>query len=225
VLCFSVDSSPIQVFDYNGDYLHPFKINGGPQADSIGVASLAIDEQDRMYLADEMGVRILCCNLSGDYVSGFSILDGLKDKVRREQMLGAIHLDGDLIYVSTPMIGSVYCYNKQGTLVKMVGRNGGGYGELAFPTAVSTDVQGNVLVLDKHRHMVISYDSTGKVNGEFGGLGRNPGWFYHPTAMLVDTRNRVWVAQGFRNLLQVLQLPLPEETAPAPKERTIVVDR
>ena len=120
----------------------------------------------------------------------FPVLTDLKEKVRREQVLGSLSLQGDQLLLPAPMIGSVYCYDKQGTLVKTVGMSGGGYGELAFPIAVSTDIQGNVLVLDKHRHTVVSYDGAGKVNGEFGGMGSGPGWFYHPIFLLADARNR-----------------------------------
>jgi DNA-binding beta-propeller fold protein YncE len=224
ILSMLVNGSSIQVFDYNGDYLYPFVIQGGPDSDSLAIGSLVIKDQDRMFLTDELGGRIITCNLSGDYVNEFPIFQDLKDNLRREQMLGAIHLDGDLIYIPLPMLGSVYCYNTQGSLVTVVGQSGAGYGELSFPLAVSTDLNHNVLVLDKHRHTVVSYDSTGRVNGEFGGMGKDPGWFYHPIDIMVDARNRVWVTQGFNNMVQVLQLPAEVESAPSQMESTIVVD-
>jgi tripartite motif-containing protein 71 len=218
-----VDGHPLQIFDYNGEYIKWFDFRGGPALDSVSFSSLVIDDQEHMFLADEKGGRVLSYDLSGDYRMEFPLFPELKEKLRREQVLGAIYEDGQLIYVPVPMLGSVYCYDKQGTLVKEVGRFGGGYGELAFPVSVSTDIQGNVLVLDKHRHTVISFDSTGNVNGEIGGMGSEIGWFYHPIFLSTDNRNRIWVAQGFHNLVQVLQLPVGEETTPAQMEKTVVV--
>jgi DNA-binding beta-propeller fold protein YncE len=223
VLCTPVEGHPLQVFDYNGDYLNSFAFHGGPSLDSVSFNSFVIDDQEQMFLADEKGGRILSYDLSGDYKMEFPLFSGLNEKLRREQVLGAIYEDGSLIYVPAPMLGSVYCYDKLGALVKVVGRTGGGYGELAFPISVSTDIQGNVLVLDKHRHTVISFDSTGNVNGEIGGMGSGPGWFYHPIFLSTDSRNRIWVVQGFNNLVQVLQLPGEEEVAPAQMEKTVVV--
>ena len=93
------------------------------------------------------------------------------------------------------MVGSVYCYDTEGTLVKTVGHQGGTYGTLSLPIAASLDSSGNLLVLDKHRHTVVGYDSSGRVIGEIGGRGSSPGWFYHPISLLVDSQDRIWVTQ------------------------------
>ncbi len=95
---------------------------------------------------------------------------------------------------------------------------------MSFPIATASDMLGNVLVLDKHRHTIISFSAEGQVNGEIGGMGTGPGWFYHPTSLLVDEQNRIWVAQGFNNLVQALQLPQGLEPEPVPEENVIVVD-
>jgi DNA-binding beta-propeller fold protein YncE len=223
VLAYSLAGKGLLKFDYNGDYLGVFEFHGGPDTSSFNLSSISLDSQDRLFLADNLGLRVLSYDLAGNFISAFSIFNDLNAEGREEQVLGNLTVSGDSLYLPVPMMGCVYCFDKMGNMVKTYGYTGGGYGQLSFPIAAGLDQQGNVLVLDKHRHTIVSYNSTGIVNGEIGGMGLGPGWFYHPLSLLVDTQNRVWVAQGFNNLVQVLQLPVPQAPALPLPENTIVV--
>jgi len=199
----------IQVFDYNGDYLYPFPLHGGPDPVETDIISIAADSADLIYLLDDRGQRILTYDANGKFCSQISLFGDLTEKDRGEQVLGNLSVSHDMIYIPAPMIGSVYCYRMDGTLVRMIGQKGGAYGELSFPIAISEDSKGNMLVLDKHRHSIVAYDSQGKPIGEIGGKGTGSGWFYHPMSMVIDSRDRIWVAQIFQNRIQVLQLSEP----------------
>ena len=202
----------IQVFDYNGDYLYPFTIAGNPDDSAIDVVSLAIDEQDVIYILDNHQQKVLICDLSGRLLSDIQLFREMDPKEREEQALGNLYLSDDHIYVPAPMVGSVYCYSKDGSFIKMIGQKGGAYGELSFPVAISKDSKGNYLVLDKHRYTIVGYDNQGIPIGEFGGKGVRPGWFYHPNSMVIDTSNRIWITQVFLNRIQVLQITPPSES-------------
>jgi DNA-binding beta-propeller fold protein YncE len=202
----------IQVFDYNGDYLYPFVLTGNPDAAAIDMVSLAIDEQDVVYILDNHQQQVLICDLTGHFLSEIQLFADMNSKDRGEQALGNLYVSDDQICVPAPMIGSVYCYKKDGSFVKMIGQKGGAYGELSFPVAISKDSQGNYLVLDKHRYTIVEYDDGGMPIGEFGGKGIGPGWFYHPISMIIDSSDRIWVAQIFLNRIQVLQLAPPGES-------------
>jgi len=199
----------IQVFDYNGNYLYPFAVHSGPDAVQTDIVSMATDNEDQIYLLDGGGQRILIYDVGGEFLSQISLFAELTEKERGEQVLGNLSVLEDMIYVPAPMIGSVYCYAKKGTFIKMIGQKGGAYGELSFPIAISADSRGNMLVLDKHRHSIVAYDNQGKPIGEMGGKGTGSGWFYHPISMVIDTKDRIWVAQIFQNRIQVLQLSEP----------------
>ena len=54
---------------------------------------------------------------------------------------------------------------------------------------------------------MICFDAAGKVTGEFGGYGVSAGWFFYPISMVIDSENRIWVAQVFQNLVQAFKLP------------------
>ncbi|RJP77760.1 MAG: hypothetical protein C4524_07670 [Candidatus Zixiibacteriota bacterium] len=224
VLGSPVQGSFLQVFDYNGDYLGPFRFHGGPDSGSFELNSLALDRDNRLHILDCRGGRVLTYDLSGRFLHQFSFLKELGADPDRELTLGSLAVYGDRLLIPAPMAGTVLCYTTLGASVGAFGYRGGGYGELSFPVAAAMDGRGNVLVLDKHRHTIIGFDSYGKIIGEYGGMGTGPGWFYHPNAMLVDARDRVWVAQGLNNRIQVLQLPGAEERAPRETTGPVVVD-
>ena len=213
VLGSSNSGKTICVFDYNGDFLHRFEFNGGPDRESIDIGNIVIDLNDRMFILDFKGKRILAYGVNGDFISEFPILENLKEKIRQEQVFGNLYTNGDLLYIPAPAIGSIYCYEKTGKFVRMIGHKGGAYGELSFPVAVSLDSHGNIFVLDKHRHTIVYYDSNIKVLGEIGGRGVSPGWFYHPQSMIVDSQDRVFVAQVFQHKVQVFQINHSTEPA------------
>jgi hypothetical protein len=217
------EGSYVHVFDYNGEYLRPLIFEDHADVGGFTISSLVIDGADQLYIMDGHECRILCFDLTGRFISQIPLMPQASPEDRRDQTLGSLSLYGDLFLVAMPMIRTVVCVGQDGGPVKAVGFPGGGYGELSFPIAAAMDGQGNTLVLDKHRCLIVSYDPQGKVNGEIGGMGNQPGWFYHPIAMVVDKQDRIWVAQGLNNLVQALQLPAPAE-APPTSTQTIVVD-
>jgi DNA-binding beta-propeller fold protein YncE len=223
VLCYPLVGKGLLKFDYNGDYLGVFEFHGGPDTSSFNLSSMAVDAADRLFLVDNKGYRVLSYDFSGNFLSEFPIFKDLNTVSLNEQVLGNLAVSGDYLYMPVPMMGCVYCFDRMGNMSKTYGHEGGGYGELSFPIAAGLDQQGNVLVLDKHRHTIVRYNSLGIANGEFGGMGLGPGWFYHPLTLLVDPQNRVWVAQGYNNQVQVLQFPVLEEPALPVPENTVVV--
>jgi sugar lactone lactonase YvrE len=205
-LCTFSGGRRVQIFDYNGEFIGTLEVHGGPVSGPFQISSLVIDERDRLNLLDDFQKRVVSCELDGTTLSEFPLFPDLEERRRQEQIIGNLTIHGNHLYIPLPMVGSVYCYDTEGTLVKTVGHQGGTYGMLSFPIAASVDTSGNLLVLDKHRHTVVGYDSSGRVLGEIGGRGSSPGWFYHPISLLVDSRDRLWVTQIFRNRIQVLGL-------------------
>jgi sugar lactone lactonase YvrE len=209
VLGSSLEGKPVQVFDYNGRYLRPFEFQGSPGERPSDLKNIVIDSDNHLFVLDEEGKRILSFSVNGDFRYEFPILEQLDKKLREEEVLGNLSLYGDTFYIPASSIGSIYCYSKKGSFVRMLGNKGGAFGELSFPISVSEDAVRNIFVLDKHRHTVICYDRTGKVIGEFGGRGISDGWFYYPISMIIDSMNRIWVAQVFQNSVQAFSLPEP----------------
>ncbi len=224
VLGSAIPESPIIVFDYNGEYLHPLKFQGGPDLSSIAMTSLVMDGTNRLFILDENGARILSYDCLGDFISEIALMPESSAEERDRQVWGKLALAGEDILLPAPLDGTVYCYGRDGNLKRAFGHRGDGYGEFSFPIAAAADAQQNIYALDKHKGLIIGFSQTGKVLGELGRYGLGPGYFYHPIALLADDVGRLWVAQGYKDLVQVFQLSAPAEIIPLAPQEPVVVD-
>ncbi len=202
----SSQGAKILAYDFDGAFLN--RVNLGIPEDGVPVEpkSIAIDEQNRLFVLDETNVRICSADLSGALHGVFPLLSGLSEKERHELVFGAVRVDGDNLLVPVSSLGSIYLYGVDGTFRKAIGHQGSTPGELAFPVAAAVN-DGVLLVLDKHRFVVSCFDLAGRFLGEFGGQGASPGWFYHPTFLDVDRLGQVYVGQVFLNRVQVCRIP------------------
>lgn len=192
-------------FDFDGVFLNDVDLDT-PDGPVTRIESIAIDGEDNFYVLDRENVRICVYRQSGEFANAFPLIADLEEKVRREQVFGAIDVSGGAIYVPVPTLGSVLVHAPDGALVRSIGHAGNNVGELNFPVSVAIQDE-LVMVLDKHRFNVVCFTLGGKFLGEFGGKGLSPGWFYHPTILELGDRDQVYVGQMFHNKIQICRVP------------------
>ena len=196
----------IFVFDYDGLYLDEFELMTPGNLDHLNIEAIAFDD-DLLYALDNSSPRIIVFDTGGNYIREFPILTEISEDEKSEISLISIVIDDDEIFIPVPMLGTVYRYDLKGNLLCLIGHQGTTMAELNFPVSVSVTDDNMVLVLDKHRFLVVCFTRDGRFLGEFGGKGMNPGWFYHPSWMDVDINNRVYIGQIFGNKIQICDLP------------------
>lgn len=194
-------------FDYDGTYLGPLAITEFAEDSIPDIRSIAVDDNDNLYLLTELGNRVIKVDAQGRYLGQFPVLEDLKSKERAEAVLGAPRIDGDRLYLPASMFGTVYVYSLDGEFIRHIGIQGNNVGELNFPCAVDVINHEIVVVLDKHRFNTLCYSLEGEYLGEFGGMGYSLGWFYHPEFLAVDNLGRSYIGQGLGNRVQVCELP------------------
>lgn len=122
--------------------------------------------------------------------------------------------DGTLM-IPGVTLGRVVRVSADGRVLPGFGVPGAKRGELAFPVAVTVGPEGDVLVLDRMRHVVLIYSENPdakpgmapyRFENEYGRLGYRPGDFYYPTAMVADPDGQVFISQGFEGRVQVYHL-------------------
>jgi len=211
-------------YDYNGTFLRQLSLDSLTDKPQIG--SFSIDNQGRLYCLDEAQIRLIRFSADGAVDKVIPVANDLSEKLRHEMTFGAMTIANDIIYLPASSIGSVYCYDLDGTFIRMIGYQGTKAGELNFPVAVAVTADHLVMVLDKHRYNVLCYTTEGKFLGEFGGKGISAGWFFHPTGLAVDDKQLAYVGQIFNNKIQVCRIPAaiierlaqPHSSVSVPKE-------
>lgn len=210
VLHSSIDGPVISVFNYRGVFLRKVSFEGLPLDVSVIIPTgLVVDKFDNLYVVDDQPSvkRILVFDHENKFLRAFRIMADLDEKQTLESFCGQPFIGPKgTIYVSNPMVGTVYVYSSNGEFLRTIGVKGSGPGKLAFPVAVSLDNQGHVMVLDRMRHNVVVYDLEGRFVSEFGGFGMADGWFYSPNSLAVDPEGRIYVSQIPNNRVQVLKL-------------------
>ena len=89
------------------------------------------------------------------------------------------------------------------TLVRVIGKKGGGNGEFRRPADVAVDSTGRLIVADTNNQRVQILDAQGAFVLAFGSRGKADGQFERPTNVTVDERDNIIVTDRFNNRLQV----------------------
>ncbi len=78
------------------------------------------------------------------------------------------------------------------------------------------------------RHTVLIFDLGGKFMHEFGGLGAGPGWFQYPTALALNKKGNLIVADLFNQRVQILDIrfeySFPTSLAPQKDQSPVIPD-
>ena len=88
--------------------------------------------------------------------------------------------------------------------VRAFGREGSTRGMLSDPRGISVDQLGRVYVADTGNHRIQTFDTDGRVVGEVGGFGWDPGQFNQPVDVCAQTGMNVYVADSENRRIQRL---------------------
>jgi len=106
---------------------------------------------------------------------------------------------------------SIVIYDPKGKKNKRFGKPGILYGQLARPSAVTTDNQGHIFVVSLVRNKILCYDREGEFIEEFGGIGKNYGRFYLPSKIVSDGKDRLYVLENGLKRVQVFRIEFLKE--------------
>lgn len=177
-----------------------------PQPVSVAFAP----EGDRFYLLDQANFRLWIADRQGKVVGSVDLVAGMSDKDAREQILGRVDAYGDTVLVALPMAGKVLLLNRDGKQRGAVGIKGTSPCQAAFPIAGALDDQGNVVILDQQRTLVMVWrPSDNRCLREISGIGSLPGYLYQPADLTLDEQGRITVSQGFDGRVQVFDGGVP----------------
>ncbi len=93
--------------------------------------------------------------------------------------------------------------NREGSLLKYIGKRGTGPGEFNYPAFIWIDDNGDVYVVDSMNFRIQILDSEGNFITSFGKAGDASGYFARPKGVATDSHGNIYVADALYNVIQV----------------------
>lgn len=188
-----------------------YSITGSGNGTLLRPLSVAVDEDNRVYVADSGHARVAVFTSAGRFLFAFN-------KAGNNTMLNpvgvAISPTGD-VYVADRGRKKLWAFTPEGRFIKEIKgpRKPQPQSPVNWaPVAMTFDAQGNLYVTDTLlKHQVLVYSPEGKELVRFGRQGQAPnskdtataGWFWFPDAITLDNEGNIWVADSDNRRLQV----------------------
>ena len=161
----------------------------------VGPYAVAIDEDNRLFVADAGSGLIQAFDLSNRKYNQFSAISGEETLL----MPVALTLADDRIYVADSVLRKVCVFDKNGHFVFSFGSD-----RLKRPAGIAHWQEGQkIYVADAATHTVNVFDERGKFLFEIGARGINAGQFNFPTHLWIDKTGLLYVSDTLNFRVQV----------------------
>jgi DNA-binding beta-propeller fold protein YncE len=147
------ENDRIQVFSPDGKWLRQWGGHGYEPGEFLRPRALAIDEQDRIYVADSCNHRIQVFDINGKLLKMWGSRGAKPGEMAFPYDI-ALGPDKKTLYVCEYGNQRVQKFSLDGKSLGFWGRPGREPGELSNPWALSVDGRGAVSVIDSNNHRV-----------------------------------------------------------------------
>ena len=206
---------PVEL-DFDGLFRREVPLVGLPEGSlEPSLTSIALSPRgDRLYAADVANLRLWVADRDGRVLGSADLGEGLEEDRRRDLILGHVDAYDDRVLLAVTSLGQIWIYSLDGESRGFVGQMGGSRCQLARPSAAALDRDGNLLILDEQRMVLMRWSVRGnRCLSEHLGIGDAPGYLYYPFDLSLDTGGRLYIAQSYEGRVQVYEglgsAPLP----------------
>jgi DNA-binding beta-propeller fold protein YncE len=182
---------------------HVELIGNGRQASFGMIAGLALDDDDRLFVADARQRRVMVFNPKHEQEAAF----GAGVLVRPGGL--AIDRENRFVYVADTGDDAVDVFDADNyKLLRQIGKPGKKHdqtspGVFSLPEGVAVDSEGNVYVTDTFNDRVEIFDANGQFISTFGKNGDSPADFERPKGIAIDCDSHIWVVDAAQNRVKV----------------------
>jgi len=184
-------------FDKTGRRMDVFGASGSMKLKSpLGVN---VGADGTIYVADSTGQRVIAYDDAGTVVRVYGRAGELVNPTD-----SALSPDGAKLYVTDSKANKIVVY-ETATARKTAsfGEAGAGEGEFNHPSAIATDRDGNLYVVDAINARIQILSPDGESLEQFGSIGTAPGQFIRPKDVAIDAKGRIYVTDGAFNNVQI----------------------
>ena len=193
--------------NFRGVPIGPIEIKNLPAGVAF-TANRVFLRKGLFYFASFTRPSVIVTATTGEFQKQVELIPLLEQEDRQK---GAAEINGFTvdddgnIFFTIPTVFKVYKYGVDGTMASF-GRSGSAPGRFGVIAGITTDSQGNLLVVDKLKCVVMAFDKDFRFLTEFGYRGARPENLIVPDDIAIDGKDRVYVSQGRRRGVSVFSL-------------------
>lgn len=156
--------------------------------------NIFIDSHGNRYIADTGRKQVLVFDKSDEFIRAY----GRTDQFQPSDVL----VSGESVYVADLKHHIIHVLDKKsGFTRRTIGKRGSGQGELFYPTNMTMNSDGNLIVSDTGNYRLQMFSPQGKFIRQYGEAGSGLGQFARPKGVAVDKEDRVYaVDAAFENV-------------------------
>ncbi len=195
------DGLRITVLTLEEEYITEFASYGHGDGQFVWPSSIALDDKNNVYVADEWLNRITIFNKDGEFLGKWGKFGTGDGELNRP---AGIAINGDTLLLTDSHNNRVQKFGLDGAFRGKFGCSGSGQGQFNLPWGVSIDQQGLVYVADWRNDRIQQFTMDGEWQASFGQTGTNIGQFNRPASVCTDDDGDMYVADWQNDRVQVL---------------------
>lgn len=183
------------------EFIREFGSPGAGDGQFTWPMSIALDQDENVYVSDEYLQRISIFDQDGKFLSKWGQAGGGEGELNGPSGLAFDREDN--LYVVDSLNNRVQRFTKDGKFLMTWGRAGTGEGEFNTPWGICLDSQGDVYVADWMNSRVQKFSPHGAYLATFAGSASGVGTMHRPTGVAVDSEGDVYITDWANHRLQI----------------------
>ena len=198
-------SKRVSMCTVDEEFLGEFGTGGTGEGEFWWPSSIAIDSQDRVYVADEGLQRITIFSKDGEYLGKWGEKGSADGQLEYPSSLAFDAEDN--LYLTDSGNHRVQKFTRDGEFISAWGQRGSGPGQFEGPWGLALantgGGAGDVYISDWGNDRIQRYDTNGRLIEEFGGLPEGDA-IHRPAGLAVDGEGNIYVADWGNERVKVL---------------------
>jgi sugar lactone lactonase YvrE len=162
-------------------------------------ADVAIDLNEKIWVADENNNRIEKFNPKGEFLGAY----GTTGSGQLNHPTGIEADSAGNIWVADTGNNRIVKFSEAGAYLSAIGSLGTANGKLSAPQGIATDAAGHIWVSDTGNNRIEEFNANGAFLATFATKGSGPEQLSEPAALDVAPGGNVWVADTGNNRVEV----------------------
>lgn len=192
----------IQIVTVDHGFFGQIGTYGRDEGQMIWPTALALDNEERLYLADDFLHRITVFDRDGGLLSTWGTKGS--DVGELDGPSGLAFDEDDKLLVVDHRNHRIQRFTKDGLLLSTWGSFGNGPGEFNLPWGITKNSCGDIYVADWRNDRIQKFSPEGRFLASYGSSGDGEAQFHRPAGLAVDSKGNMYVADWGNQRVQVL---------------------